>query len=77
MRNLLTQEIAINLATANTLIMHHNKVTVDLPSIIAIDVRIKKNSCRRRGKKKMQGKTHENIKIYKPLKERIIKWQNS
>ena len=34
---LLTEEIAIDLGTANTLIIHNNKVVVDSPSIVAID----------------------------------------
>jgi hypothetical protein len=33
----LTQEIAIDLGTANTLIIHNDKVVVDEPSIVAID----------------------------------------
>ncbi|AEU09073.1 MULTISPECIES: rod shape-determining protein [Blattabacterium] len=70
--NLFNQEIAIDLGTANTLIMHNNKVIVDLPSIIAIDVRTKKVLAVGEEAKKMQGKTHDNIKIYKPLKDGVI-----
>ena len=33
----LTQELAIDLGTANTLIIHKDKVVVDEPSIIAIE----------------------------------------
>lgn len=72
MKNLFTQEIAIDLGTANTLIMHNNKVIVDLPSIIAIDVRTKKVLAVGEEAKQMQGKTHDNIKIYKPLKDGVI-----
>ena len=32
-----TQEIAIDLGTANTLIVNNDKVVVDEPSIVAID----------------------------------------
>ncbi|HLC83280.1 MAG TPA: rod shape-determining protein, partial [Bacteroidia bacterium] len=35
--NFLTQEIAIDLGTANTLIIHNDKVVVDEPSIVAVD----------------------------------------
>ena len=38
----LTSDIAIDLGTANTLIIHRDKIVVDEPSIIAID----KNSTR-------------------------------
>jgi len=33
----LTEEIAIDLGTANTLIIHNDKVVVDAPSIVARD----------------------------------------
>jgi len=33
----LTEEIAIDLGTANTLIIHNDKVVVDSPSIVARD----------------------------------------
>ena len=32
-----TQEIAIDLGTANTLIIHKDKIVVDSPSIVAFD----------------------------------------
>ena len=32
----LTQEIAIDLGTANTIIIHNDKIVVDEPSIVAI-----------------------------------------
>jgi actin-like ATPase involved in cell morphogenesis len=35
--NWFTQEIAIDLGTANTLIIHNDKVVVDEPSIVAFD----------------------------------------
>ena len=35
--NFFTQDLAIDLGTANTLIMHKDKLVVDEPSIIAIN----------------------------------------
>ena len=35
--NFLTKDIAIDLGTANTLIIHNDKVVVDEPSIVAVD----------------------------------------
>ena len=35
--NVFTQEIAVDLGTANTLIIHNDKVVVDEPSIVAMD----------------------------------------
>jgi len=70
--NFLTEEIAIDLGTANTLIIHRDQVVVDSPSIVAIDV--KKNELKAVGMEAamMQGKTHENIKIIRPLKDGVI-----
>lgn len=68
----LTQNLAIDLGTANTLIIHNDKIVIDSPSIIAIDVRNKKVLAVGEQAKQMQGKTHENIKIYRPLKDGVI-----
>jgi rod shape-determining protein MreB len=35
--DMFTQEIAIDLGTANTLIIHNNKIVIDQPSIVAIE----------------------------------------
>ena len=37
-----TQEIAIDLGTANTIIMHNGKMVVDEPSVVALDKRTDK-----------------------------------
>ena len=68
----LTQEIAIDLGTANTLIIENDKVVVDEPSIIAMN-RIT-GEVQAIGKRAMQmhGKTHENIKTIRPLKDGVI-----
>jgi len=70
--NFLTEEIAIDLGTANTLIIHNDQIVVDSPSIVAIDV--KKQELKAVGKEAslMHGKTHENIKIIRPLKDGVI-----
>ncbi|XOD68705.1 MAG: rod shape-determining protein [Flavobacteriales bacterium AspAUS03] len=70
--NFFIQNLAIDLGTANTLIIHNDKIVVDSPSIIAIDMRIKKVLAVGEQAKQMQGKTHENIKIYRPLKDGVI-----
>ena len=38
----LTQEIAIDLGTANTIIIYNDKIVVDEPSIVAIDLKSEK-----------------------------------
>lgn len=61
--NFFTEEIAIDLGTANTLIIHDDKVVVDSPSIVAIDQNTGKVIAVGRNASLMQGKTHENIKM--------------
>ncbi|MGO3707289.1 MAG: rod shape-determining protein [Mesonia hippocampi] len=68
----LTEEIAIDLGTANTLIIHNDKVVVDSPSIVARDRMTGKIIAAGREAAMMQGKTHENIKTIRPLKDGVI-----
>ncbi|MFN9799963.1 MAG: rod shape-determining protein, partial [Bacteroidota bacterium] len=68
----LTQEIAIDLGTANTIIIQHDKVVVDEPSIIARDRTTNKTVAVGRAAQQMHGKTHENIKTIRPLKDGVI-----
>ncbi len=67
-----TQELAIDLGTANTLIIQDNKVVVEEPSIVAIDLRT--NEVIAVGNKAMQmhEKTHKNLKTVRPLKDGVI-----
>jgi len=66
------QELAVDLGTANTLIIEDDQVVVDEPSIVAINRRT--NEVIAVGKKAMQmhEKTHENIKTIRPLKDGVI-----
>ena len=67
-----TESIAIDLGTANILIIHNDKVVVDSPSIVAIDKKTEKIIAVGREASLMQGKTHENIKTVRPLKDGVI-----
>jgi rod shape-determining protein MreB len=73
----LTEEIAIDLGTANTLIIHNDKVVVDSPSIVAMDRMSNKIIAVGQEANQMQGKTHENIKTIRPLKDGVIADFNS
>ncbi len=70
--NVFTQEIAIDLGTANTVIIHNDKVVVDEPSIVAIDRTTNKIIAIGRKAQQMHGKVHENIKTVRPLKDGVI-----
>lgn len=68
----LQQEIAIDLGTANTIIIHNDKVVVDEPSIVALDERTGKLLAIGHKARQMQGKTHEGIKTVRPLRDGVI-----
>ncbi len=67
-----SSDIAIDLGTANTLIITKDKVVVDEPSIIAIDKNSNKVLAIGREAMQMHEKTHENIKTIRPLKDGVI-----
>ena len=67
-----TEEIAIDLGTANTLIIHNDKVVINSPSIVAIDRVTNKIIAIGEDANIMQGKTHENIRTVRPLKDGVI-----
>lgn len=68
----LTKEIAIDLGTANTIIMFNDKVVVDEPSIVAIERNTGKIIAVGKKAMMMHGKTHENIKTIRPLRDGVI-----
>jgi rod shape-determining protein MreB len=68
----LTQEIAIDLGTANTIIIHNDKVVVNEPSIVAIDQHTGKLIAIGEKARQMHGKTHESIKTIRPLRDGVI-----
>ncbi len=70
--NFLTQEIAIDLGTANTLIIHKDKVVVNEPSIIAMKRSTGEIIAIGKEAQMMHGKTHEDIKTIRPLKDGVI-----
>jgi rod shape-determining protein MreB len=70
--NFFNSEIAIDLGTANTLIIHEDKVVVDEPSIVAIDRTTNKVIAVGKRAMQMHEKTHDNIKTVRPLKDGVI-----
>lgn len=68
----LTQEIAIDLGTANTIIIHNGKVVVDEPSVVTIDMKTEKMVAIGEKARQMQGKTHSNLKTIRPLQDGVI-----
>src|ERR1700731_154909 len=71
--NFLTQEIAMDLGTANTVIIHNDEIVVNEPSIVALD-RNNPKTVLAVGKRAlmMHEKTHESIRTVRPLKDGVI-----
>ncbi|MBQ9255033.1 MAG: rod shape-determining protein [Bacteroidales bacterium] len=68
----LTKEVAIDLGTANSVIMHNGKVMVDEPSIVAINTDTKKIIAVGKTAMQMDGRTHDRIKTIRPLRDGVI-----
>src|SRR5574344_202053 len=68
----LTQELAIDLGTANTVILMDDKIVVDEPSIVAFDQNTGKPIAFGQKARLMHEKTHPNIKTVRPLKDGVI-----
>ena len=68
----MNREIAIDLGTANTIIIYNDKVVVDEPSIIAIERSTGKVLAVGKYAMMMHGKTPENIKTIRPMKDGVI-----
>ncbi len=67
-----TQELAMDLGTANTIIIHDGKIVVDQPSVVAFDRRTDKVLAVGEMARQMHGKTHENILTIRPLHDGVI-----
>lgn len=67
-----TKEIAVDLGTANTLIIYKDQIVVNEPSIIAINRTTGKLMAVGEKALMMQGRTHEDIKVIRPLKDGVI-----
>ena len=67
-----TQEIAMDLGTANTIIITNGKIVVDEPSVVALDRRTEKMIAVGEKAKMMHEKTHENIRTIRPLRDGVI-----
>ena len=68
----LTQDIAMDLGTANTIITVNDKVLVDEPSVVALDKKNNKMIAVGHKAKMMYGKEHEGIRTCRPLRDGVI-----
>ncbi|WP_418561146.1 rod shape-determining protein [Rikenella microfusus] len=68
----LTQELAMDLGTANTIIIYNDKIVVDEPSIVAVDQHANRLVAIGNQARQMHGKTHQDIKTIRPLRDGVI-----
>lgn len=68
----MTQEIAMDLGTANTIIISDGKIVVDQPSIVALDTRTAKLEAIGNKAYQMRGKANANIRVIRPLRDGVI-----
>lgn len=69
---LLRQDIAIDLGTANTIIMVDGEIAVEEPSIVAIEQRTGQPIAFGKEALMMHEKTHSNIRTIRPLRDGVI-----
>ena len=67
-----TKDIAIDLGTANTIIIYDDKIMVDAPSVVALDRRTDKVLAIGEQARLMYEKTHDNIRTIRPLGDGVI-----
>jgi len=70
--SLFSQELAIDLGTANTIIYQDGKIVLDEPSIVAIDNNTGKCIALGKQAKLMQDRTNPGIRTIRPLRDGVI-----
>lgn len=70
--NFLTQELAMDLGTANTIIFQNDQIVLDEPSIVAIDNNTGKCIAIGKKAKLMHEKVNPGIKTIRPLRDGVI-----
>lgn len=67
-----TQEIAMDLGTANSIIIHNGQIVVDQPSVVAIETRTEKLLAVGTTAHQMEGKEPPGIRTVRPLRDGVI-----
>jgi rod shape-determining protein MreB len=70
--SLFNAEIAMDLGTANSIVIHNDQVVIDEPSIVAIDKMTNKIVAEGKRAQQMQGKENRTIETIRPLRGGVI-----
>ncbi|MCH5221609.1 MAG: rod shape-determining protein [Muribaculaceae bacterium] len=68
----LTKEIAMDLGTANTIILYNDKIVINEPSIVALDNRTDKLIAVGKEAQQMEGREQPGIRTVRPLRQGVI-----
>ena len=66
-----TQEIAMDLGTANTILIANGKIVVDEPSVVALDRNDKVIAIGKEAQQ-MHGRVHDKLRTVRPLRDGVI-----
>ncbi|MBQ4376800.1 MAG: rod shape-determining protein [Bacteroidales bacterium] len=66
------RELAMDLGTANSIVIYNDQVVIDQPSVVAYDTRTGKIAAIGAEAKLMEGKENDTIKTVRPLKNGVI-----
>ena len=67
-----TQELAIDLGTANTIIIADDEIAVNEPSVVALGTHSEKMIAVGEDAKRMYEKTNNKIRVIRPLRDGVI-----
>ena len=67
-----TQEIAMDLGTANSVIIHNNKIVVNQPSVVAVETKKDRVIAVGDQAHQMEGKEPPGIRTIRPLRDGVI-----
>ena len=70
--SLFNAEIAMDLGTANSIVIHNDKIVIDEPSIVALDKTTNKIVAVGKRAQQMQGRENRNIETIRPLNGGVI-----
>ncbi len=65
-------ELAVDLGTATTVIIHNDRIVVEEPSIVAYDTRSNKYIAIGHKASQMHGKVHVNIQTKRPIRDGVL-----
>ena len=70
--SLFNAEIAMDLGTANSIVIHNDQIVIDEPSIVAVNKITNKIEAVGKKAQQMQGRENRNIETIRPLRDCVI-----